>query len=156
MTTTLVAASVDTVRTTADVSSSSTSPVGVSLTELSMAVLSGATYNYEFYIIVRTSNSADGVAFGIDIPSSLFSGELRVPQSANSAFSEFQAPITGTGVVMTASSSFPGQNTNYLAIINGLIAPAADGSIVPIFSTEVSGTTVTVKAGSCGILNRVK
>ena len=76
---------------------------------------------------------------------------MRTMIAADGAGGEFQGAISSSGdaVVPTA---VPAINTDYLAIVEGLLLPSADGTLQLRARTETGTTIVTVRQGSIGML----
>ena len=138
------------VRLSSDVSTTVTSPAFTDATGLSFSVSSGKVYHFKFLVRWDATTTTKGIGLTLNGPTTTFLtydviyprtttvGEIHGRNSYNDA------------TAITASPAV----TNNLGIIEGLIQPSADGTLVVRFQTEsppVTGT-VTIKANSAGFL----
>jgi hypothetical protein len=137
------------VKKTADQTFNSATPANV--TSLSFAVVAGRYYRYEFWVIVRSDTSTVGVALGVTYPAVTRAAATGMGLIASGAGGSFDTAITASGghVITTA---VPVINTDYLAKVEGLIVPSANGTLQLQARTETGTTVVTVRQGSCGFL----
>jgi hypothetical protein len=130
----------------------STTPADV--TGLSFSVTSGRHYHYEFICLVRTDTTACGVVFTVTIPTfTNFGGAVSLNIAADGTAAEFVGAITSSGdqVVGTAMVA---TGTDYVAIVEGIIVPSANGTLQLQCAreTNASSPTITVSRGSMGRL----
>ena len=121
-------------------------------TGLSFAIVSGTYYHFKFYITFRSAATTTGIRLGLTFPAiTRFASTANIPIAADGAGGLWQGWITTSGdaVVGTGVQAI---NTDYLAIVEGNILPSADGTLQLQFATEVAGSAVTVRQGSCGVL----
>ena len=145
-----------TVRMPADVATSGL--VLIDATGLYLNVSDGSPYTFEFYVLYTVGNSATFINVGIVTPTFSKYSATVVAQSADGA-SPFGVRtdgwLTASGdAVRGASGSnnmVPGRV--YLSVIKGTIFPSATGTLQVQFCRSNSGTPVTVKANSFGILS---
>ena len=122
------------------------------VTGLSFPVTSG-TYWFRFIIWYTSAATATGSRWSINGPAkSLLGFHVRagLVATANSTDGDsgtnagaYDAPTTCNGTSPTQTS---GQAN--IAIIEGLITPTADGSVIARFASEVSSSAIVAKAGS--------
>lgn len=139
-----------TVKKTADQTFNATGPADV--TGLSFAVLAGVYYYFRFICLVRSDTATVGVRLTVTHPGATrFGGRAFHPVAADGAGCEFQGAITSSGdaVIPTA---VPAVNTDYVAVVEGVILPSAPGTLQLRAGTETGTTVVTVRQGSVGML----
>ena len=118
------------------------------VTGLSFPVTAGLTYTFRFVCTYEVSSTAYGTAWAIDGPTN----------SYLSYYSQW-SPTTGGGVFNTrlnltaydgaAATGTTSAATGNIAIIEGVITPTANGTVIARFSTDATvGGTVTCKVGS--------
>lgn len=120
--------------------------------QLSLAVAAGVCYSFRFQVLFQSSVITTGIVLSLTGPAfTTLAYQVTVPISATGVvFGHRQAyasATTGTGVAVI--------NTTYLATIEGVLIPSAAGSLVVQAASEIAATTVTVKAGSVGLLETV-
>lgn len=131
------------------------SATAANVTDLSFAVVSGTTYFFKFVCLVRSDTATVGVRLTVTTPAvTRLGATVRTIIAADGAGAEFQGAITASGdaVVPTA---VPAINTDYLAIVEGIIVPSANGTLQLQAGTETGTTVVTVRSGSSGFLMAV-
>lgn len=139
-----------TAKKTADQTFNATGPADV--TSLSFAVTSGHYYYFRFVCLVRSDTATVGVRLTVTVPGvTRFGGRAFHPIAADGAGCEFQGAITASGdaVIPTA---VPAINTDYIAVVEGLLVPSANGTLQLRAGTETGTTVVTVRQGSVGFL----
>lgn len=125
------------------------------ITNLTFAVTAGTTYYFRFLLIFRSSLTTVGLQTSVTFPSAtVFAATARIPVSVAGANSEFQGSITtsgeaviGTGVIASV--------TAFVAVIDGMITPSASGNLQCQFGSETVAGTVTLVAGSSGLLQTI-
>lgn len=119
---------------------------------LSFSIASGVTYYYEFRVLFGSSVTTTGLRLGlsygaVNYASAYCSIPIAAPGTAASLDGIITASggsITGTGVAVV--------NTNYLALIDGIINPSSTTTLNLMQGSEIAGTTIAVMAGSIGRL----
>ena len=125
------------------------------VTGLSFAVLSGVTYEFEFFIIYTAGASTTGSRWSINGPSTTFLhyqsdySLSTTSQTTNRGLSSYDVPSTAN-----TSSAATGSNT---AMIKGVIKPSANGTLIARFCSEISGgaAAIVAKAGMSFLKYRV-
>jgi hypothetical protein len=124
-------------------------------TSLSFAVLNGVYYAFRFYVAWRTTVNTVGLKIGLTTPTfTVYSAVVRTIFAADGADALFEGALTTSGdsVIGTAA---PATTTDYLSVIEGVILPSADGTLMVQYAAETTGATVTMRQGSAGELVRV-
>jgi hypothetical protein len=142
------------VRLGSDVSTSSTTCCA-DATGLSFDVSSGKVYHFKFLVRWDTTNAGRGIGLTLNGPTTSFlTYDVIYPTSTTTGV------IHGRNIYnsVTGAADSPAL-TNNLAIIEGLIQPSADGTLIVRFlvgPTPPAGTfTITVKANSVGFLTEI-
>lgn len=140
------------VRLTVDRTNSTTSLADA--TGLSFAVEANKTYAFDFYIRWRSAATTTGIQLSINAPASptALVFHIETPTSTTAiADSVRRAADTGA-----ATSGIDTQNADTFAKITGLLINGANaGTLIIRFASEVDASTVTIKAGSVGVLRPV-
>lgn len=121
-------------------------------TGLSFPLTAGHYYSFEFLIRFRSAATTTGAQFAINAPA--YSHLVYQVATALTAAAA-GAPTVRTARAVnigTASASADAANADLLATIKGIVLPTADGTLVVRQATEIAGSGITVKAGSCGFL----
>jgi hypothetical protein len=143
-----IAGVVSTVRQLAD--QTSTTATLANATNLVFAVVAGVTYKFSFNVLFQSTVATVGITLGLTFPSvTIQAATVRIPIAVAGAGGEHQGWIIASGGSVVGSA-VPAINQNYLAIVDGVIVPSANGNLQLQFSAETTGATVTLKAGSVG------
>jgi len=138
-------------RKAADQTFSSTTLADVSA--LSFSLTAGRYYYFRFVVLFRSDTAAVGIRLSVTIPTvNAFGGRVCVPAGpADATNYELQGAITASddAVIGTEVQAI---NTDYIAIVEGTIAPSANGTLQLRAANETGTTTVTVRQGSVGLL----
>lgn len=121
-------------------------------TGLSFALTSGRFYSFQFWIRFSTAATTTGAQFAINAPANsyiVYRTETSLTAAAAGAPTFRTARAVNIG---TASASADAINGNLLCVIQGMIQPSANGTLIVRAGTEIANSGVTVRAGSCGIL----
>lgn len=119
---------------------------------LSFALTAGRFYSFEFWIRFRSAATTTGAQFAINAPANTYL-VYRVETSLTAAAAGAPTFRTARAVnVGTASASVDAANADMLCRITGMCNPSANGTLIVRQATEVAGSGITVKAGSCGVL----
>ena len=122
------------------------------ITGLNFAVTTGIYYHFRFLIPFRTAAAGTGIRLTLTFPATtVFAATVIIPMGADGSGGEYFGWITSSGDVVF-SPSVETMNVDYLAVIDGIILPSADGTLQVRFGSEVGGSNVTVKQGACGFL----
>lgn len=115
------------------------------ITGLSFAVLSGVKYKFTFYITYTSAATTTGGRFCINGPTtSVLFYQSTYPSSTTAR--TFNNSLT-TYNVPSAASAGSGTNSN-IAIIEGIITPSANGTVIARFSSEIASSAIIAQASS--------
>jgi len=118
------------------------------VTGLSFPVVSGQTYTFRFVCTYEVSSTTYGTAWAIDGPTNSYLSYYSQwsPTTGGSVFNTRLNLTTYDGAAATGTTSAA---TGNIAIIEGVITPTANGTVIARFSTDATvGGTVTCKVGS--------
>jgi hypothetical protein len=123
---------------------SSNSLAFADLTNLSFAVVAGVTYRFKIFCQFDVTNVATGTRWAVNGPAftRLFYNVIwssGTGLNSNFAFNTYDA---------TSTTSNTHSVSNNCAIIEGIIVPSANGTLIARFACELTLTSVTCKAGS--------
>ena len=116
------------------------------VTGLSFSVLNGKTYWFEFNIIYTAAATTTGSRWSINGPTTTYLNyqseyALTTTSATRNAFLQaYDQPAASN-----ATSAATGNNW---ALINGVIRPSADGTVIARFASEVSSSAIVAKIGS--------
>lgn len=116
------------------------------VTGLSFPVVAGETYSFQFEIPYTSDATTTGSRWTIDWPATTFLAYMSeyslaaTTTTRNANVLAYDSPATSN-----TSSASTGSNR---AIVNGIITPSADGTVIARFASEVSGSAITAKAGA--------
>lgn len=134
---------------TADVTNNNaTANTIADVTGLSVAVTSGSTYWFRFIIGYTAAATTTGSRWSVNGPASptllIYRSEYSLTtttRTLNEGLSTYDVPAASS-----ASSAATGSN---IALIEGIITPSANGTLIARFASEVSSSAIVAKAGSC-------
>jgi hypothetical protein len=114
-------------------------------TSLAFAVVSGTDYEFEFKVAFRTAAPTTGIGLALSGPAtSLLAYQIRIPTSATAEVfanrNAFATELLSTAIDAAA--------TPRLAFIRGVVRPAANGTVMLRFRSEVAGSEARVLTGS--------
>jgi len=120
-------------------------------TGLSFAVTSGVYYRFRFHILYSSSATSIGIKIGLTTPAfTRFGAIVRVLAGSSSNLGEHTGAITASGGSVVTPNVVT-INTNYVAVIEGVLLPSANGTLMVQYASEAT-TAVTMKQGSSGEL----
>lgn len=125
----------------------------VNATDLSFSVTSGVTYRFRFLLIFRSNTATVGLQCSVTFPAvTIFAAMAKIPFAGDGSDMTFEGNITSSGDTVKATA-VAATNTDYLAIIEGIIVPSANGTLQCQFGSETNAGTVTLQANSIGELD---
>lgn len=131
-----------------------TSTTLANTTGLVFAVVSGTYYYLRFGVIWTTASATTtGIKIGLTTPTfTIFAATVRSHAAADGTAAEFEGALTTSGdSVAVASAEAVG--TTYLAMVEAMILPSANGNVQVQHAAEAAAAgAVVVKQGSFGIL----
>lgn len=123
-----------------------------SVTGLSFAVSSASIYRYEFSLAWQSISSATGLALGVNGPASplLVVYEVSVSSGLGGMLMKNNRAF---GVQTIASPGSSAANLDNYAYVDGITRTGANAGTLQLqFASEVAGSTVSIRAGSVGLL----
>lgn len=130
---------------TADQSTTATSAGNAA--GLSVNVTAGQYYKIKAIVVFRSSDLSTGIKLGLTAPAAtVFSASAAIPSATDGVTNTFKGWITSSGDIVSASS-VENANTDYIAIIEGIITPSVTGALQLTFASS-SGSQVTIRPGS--------
>lgn len=119
------------------------------LSELSFPVVNGKRYRIEAMLMYQSTATTTGLALSMANTSA--TGELALLASmsngADGTGSIFTGHITAFNDVVTATGTAQA-NTSLVAKIEGVFVCTTNGTLTPVFRSEVNGNQVSIRAGS--------
>jgi hypothetical protein len=128
------------------VNNNSTANTIADVTGLSFSVTSGLTYKFYFTIAYTSAATGTGSRWSINGPAATFLyyhsiySLTTTSTTSNEGLSSYNLPAA-----CNATSAATGSN---IAIIEGIIKPSANGTVIARFASEVSSSAITAKTGS--------
>jgi hypothetical protein len=125
----------------------------INTTGLAFPVANGVHYGFKFVVLFQTVALTTGIRFGLTFPAvTRFGCSVSIPDAAvdgTAAFWHGRITASGDSVV---SAGVEAINTDYVAVIEGVIVPSANGTLQLQHATEVNTSNVLVRQGSYGCL----
>lgn len=124
------------------------------ITGLSFAVNSGNTYYFKFIIWYTAAATTTGARFSINGPTNSLlgyrtsSGLSAAATAGTDVFTDVNVAAYDSPAASNASSPTATSGQANIAILEGLITPTANGSVIARFASEVSSSAIVAKAGS--------
>lgn len=115
------------------------------VTAFSFPVKSGKKYQFRFFVVYSAAATTTGSRWTINttnVPTTVFY------QSSYSLTTTSSTINTGLGAVQlpAASSASSAATTGNIAIVEGIIVPSADDTVILQSASEVNGSAITAKA----------
>ena len=135
-------------RLTADVTTSGTANAMTDITGLSFAVVSGQRYYFRAIVYYTSAATTGGSRWSINGPAATM--KYRSEYSLTTTTKTYNDGLTGYDQPAAANAtSALGDGTSLnLAIIEGIIAPSANGTVIVRGAREVAGTAIVAKVDS--------
>jgi len=126
-----------------DVANSTTSLADA--TGLSFSATSGTTYRFHAQIIYSAAASSTGSVWSMNAPATTLLGF-----TCQYALTTATSTITYSSVVNTPTTAnvSSANSAGNMAIIDGILTPSANGTVIVRFASEVAASAITAKAGS--------
>ena len=126
-------------------------------TGLAFTAATGGYYQFSFGVVFQSAVTTTGIKLGITFPAAtVFAAVVNNPVSTatDGVTSIFRGFITSSGdaVIGTGVQAI---NTNYMAQIDGVILPSTGGTVQVQHASGVTGSNVTIKQASWGLVNKV-
>lgn len=110
------------------------------VTGLSFPVVAGSKYSFKFFIVYSSAATTTGSRWSINGPATTFVNyRSQYPTSAtaitnNAALAGYNLPAASNASSLTA---------NNIAIIEGIIQPSANGTVIARFASEITASAIT-------------
>jgi hypothetical protein len=132
-----------------DVANTGSNCVSANITGLSFSVTSGSTYRWHAQIAYSADATTTGSEWTTSTPTTTLltiGSHQYTAGGAGGAATEYDQLVntSDAGACSTASAFTAGNQ----AMIDGVVTPSANGTVQMRFASEVSGGTITAKAGS--------
>lgn len=122
------------------------------VTGLSFPVTAGRTYYFRFVIRYTAAATTTGSRWSINGPGSPTFLAYRSRWGLTAAATSGTDVMTECNCIAydtpTASNASSPATTGNVAVIEGIITPSADGSVIARFASEITNSAITAKAGS--------
>lgn len=123
------------------------------ITGLSFSLTANRMYHFKFVGTFRSAATTTGLGLSLTGPALTYAGwSAQIEQAAAGTDQFYTYTVANSLSFIGASQSVVAANTDYLWEVEGFVQPSAAGTLQLQFRSEVSGSTVTLKAGSVGIL----
>lgn len=116
------------------------------VTGLSFAVTSGSTYKFRFVIVYTAAATTTGSRWSINGPSTSFL-HYRSSYSLTTTSRTFNEGLSSYNVPSASNLSSAATGSN-MVVIEGLITPSANGTVIARFASEVASSAIVAKAKS--------
>lgn len=114
------------------------------VTDFSFAVTTGNKYWFKFIIPYTSAATTTGSRWSINGPTTTMLNYRSIYSLAATTITTNNA----TAYNIPAASSATSLTTGNVAIIEGIIIPSADGSVIARFASEIANSAITAKAGA--------
>jgi hypothetical protein len=115
------------------------------ITGLSFAVTSGTYYAFKFFIRYDAAATTTGARFSLNGPAATFMAySSYYPLTATTETINYGM----TAYDLPAASNASSLVTGNIAVVEGVIQPSANGTVIGRFASEVSSSAITAKPGS--------
>jgi hypothetical protein len=117
------------------------------VTGLSFAVKSGRTYRFRFQIVYTTAATTTGSRWSVSGPASPTSLAYRSEYSLTTTTRTTNEGQTAYDAPAASNASGAVTGAGNIAIVEGIIKPSADGTLIARFASEIASSAVVAKAG---------
>jgi hypothetical protein len=119
---------------------------------MTVPLTAGHRYIFRAYIPFQTAATATGIGFTFTGPATTtFNSRATIQQAAAGVAHVFVNTATAPATSLT-STAVVAANTQYLASLEVVLTPSANGSLQVGFRSEVNGSQVSVLNGAAGYL----
>jgi hypothetical protein len=121
---------------------------------LTLAILSGIPYMFQYRIPWRTGAGTSGLRIGLTFPAVIaMSARVEIPVDADGVGSGFQGIINASGDSVIGTSGAAGGATDQYCIIDGSIYCSGSGVMNVFYAPEAATASgIRILAGACGII----
>ena len=114
------------------------------VTNLSFPVVSGTTYRFKFFIVYSSAATATGSRWSINGPT-VTALHYKSEYALTTTTKTFNNGLTGYNLP-TGSNASSAALTSNIAIIEGIITPSANGTVIARFASEIASSAITALA----------
>lgn len=140
------------IKQTAEVSGSD-STVFFNVTGMAFVLTSGKRYHIKFIFAYQVSNTSCGMKVAFTSPAMTFwQAETSWRTNATTVAGAFLGAPSLDPTTVVSSSSTTATGTNYMAMVEIICQPSADGTLQLTVAPELNGATLTVPNMGIGIL----
>ena len=126
----------------------------INISELSLPVVAGRTYSFEFKLLFQSAATATGLVVSMTSPTGVVSATYEAPNGNDGTAGQLQGQITASGDIV-AGTGVQTANTTFHATIGGTFIATVSGNLVPQFRSEINGSQVRIMVGSLAFLEEV-
>lgn len=150
-TATLAAVPVTSVKGTTQLTESAATLINIS--GLSFSLVANRMYHFKFMGSFKSAAITTGIGLAFTGPAVTYAfWSAQIEQGAVGTDQMFTYSVANQLGYIGSSASVVAANTDYLWVVEGYVQPSAAGTLQLQFRSEVSGSTVTLNAGSVGVL----
>lgn len=126
------------------VNNNSTANTIADVTGLSFSVTSGLKYRFKFWCVYDSAATTTGSRWSINGPTASMAFRTDHPQGTlgSRVFTDGLSTYNAPSDAVSNSAATSGN----VAVIEGTIAPSANGTVIARFASEISSSAITVKA----------
>ena len=114
------------------------------VTGLSFAVTSGVTYKFKFFIVYTSAATTTGSRFSINGPAAPTFLHYHSQNSLTTTSNTFNEGLITYDVPAASNASSAATGSN-IAIVEGIIKPSANGTVIARFASEVLSSAIVAK-----------
>lgn len=120
---------------------------------MSFSVRAGRRYHFRFVLLWRSSLVTSGLRATVTIPAATaFGARLNTMITGDAAGRDYVGAISTSGDEV-GTTNVETIDTDYVAVLEGVIVPSADGTVQLRAGCEATLSTCTIRAGSVGYLH---
>lgn len=135
------------VKLTADLAAATATAL-TNTTGLSFAVTANTYYRFQAWVVFRSAATTTALRLGATCPAfNVFSASVSIPSAADGASAMWHGWLTSSGDSVVGQG-VQATNTDYTALMFGVVQPSANGTFQLQHATEIAGSAVTVRRGS--------
>lgn len=116
------------------------------VTGLSFSVKSGHTYKFRFQIVYTSAATTTGSRWSIDGPATPTALHYQSQYSLTTTSQTINTGLSAYDLPAAANATSAATASN-IAIVQGIITPSADGTVIARFASEVTSSAIVAKAG---------
>lgn len=122
-------------------------------TGLSFSLVANRMCHFKFMGSFRSAATTTGIGLSFTGPAVTYAfWSAQIEQGAVGTDQMFTYSVANQLNYIGSSASVVAANTDYLWVVEGFVQPSAAGTLQLQFRSEVAGSTVTLNAGSVGVL----